>query len=147
MIRIFTVAAAVVLGAGIVAAQDANQGRTVMKANGKVMGAVLAPMVKGEKPFDQAAVSEALAQLEETAKKLPTLYPVSLKNAKPDGDYSPSPKIWDEKAEFDAHIASFGKAVGEAKGKIKDLDTLKANLPVIGKQCSGCHETFRIKNS
>ncbi len=147
MIRIFTVAAAVVLGAGIVAAQDANQGRTVMKANGKVMGAVLAPMVKGEKPFDQAAVNEALAQLEETAKKLPTLYPVSLKNVKPDGDYSPSPKIWDEKAEFDAHIASFGKAVGEAKGKIKDLDTLKANLPVIGKQCSGCHETFRIKNS
>jgi len=36
--------------------------------------------------------------------------------------------------------------VGEAKGKIKDIDTLKASLPAIGKQCSGCHETFRIKN-
>lgn len=147
MIRVFTVAAAVVLGAGVVAAQDANQGRTVMKANGKVMGAVLSPMVKGEKPYDQAAVNDALAQLEETVKKLPTLYPVSLKNAKPDGDYSPSPKIWDNKAEFDAHIANFGKAVNEAKAKIKNLDTLKENLPVIGKQCSGCHETFRIKNS
>ncbi len=147
MIRTFTVAAAILLGVGVVAAQDANQGRTVMKANGKAVGAVLAPMVKGEKPYDQAAVNDALAQLEDTAKKLPTLYPVSLKNAKPDGDYSPSPKIWDSKAEFDTHIANFGKAVGEAKGKIKDLDTLKANLPAIGKQCSGCHETFRIKNS
>ena len=35
--------------------------------------------------------------------------------------------------------------VADAKGKIKNLDTLKAELPVIGKQCGGCHETFRIK--
>ena len=41
--------------------------------------------------------------------------------------------------------ASFGKAVADAKGKIKDLDTLKATLPVIGKQCGGCHETYRLK--
>jgi len=37
--------------------------------------------------------------------------------------------------------------VSEAKGKIKDLDSLKATLPTIGKSCSGCHETFRVKNS
>ena len=35
----------------------------------------------------------------------------------------------------------------DAKGKITDLDTLKATLPVIGKQCGGCHETYRVKNS
>ena len=33
------------------------------------------PMFKGEKPYDQAAVDAALAQFEDTAKKLPTLFP------------------------------------------------------------------------
>ena len=34
----------------------------------------------------------------------------------------------------------------EAKAKIKDLDSLKATVPAIGKECGGCHETFRLKN-
>jgi cytochrome c556 len=117
-----------------------------MKGNGKNAGA-LAAMIKGEKPYDQATVDAALVQFNDTAKKLPTLFPASLKGAKFDGDYSPTDKVWDDKAGFDEHIASFAKTVSDAKGKITDLDTLKAELPVIGKQCGGCHETYRIKKS
>ena len=62
-------------------------------------------MVKGEKPYDQAAVDAALKQLEDTAKKLPTMFPASTKGLKPEGDYSSSPKIWEDKAGFDAKIA------------------------------------------
>jgi len=36
--------------------------------------------------------------------------------------------------------------VTEAKAKIKDLDTLKATFPALGKECGGCHETYRVKN-
>ena len=103
-------------------------------------------MFKGEKPYDQAAVDAALAQLDDTAKKLPTMFPESIKGLKPEGDYSSSPKIWEDKAGFDAKIDSFAKVVTEAKAKIKDLDSLKANFPAIGKECGGCHETFRLKN-
>ena len=117
-----------------------------MKGNGKNAGA-LAAMVKGEKPYDQATVDAALAQLDDTAKKLPTLFPVGMKGLKADGDYSASPKIWEDKAGFDAHIASFAKAITEAKAKIKDLDSLKATWPAVGKECGGCHETYRVKNS
>jgi cytochrome c556 len=117
-----------------------------MKANGKNAGA-LAAMLKGDKPYDQATVDTAMAQLEDTAKKLPTLFPDSIKGLKADGDYSSSPKVWEDKAGFNEHIASFAKAVADAQGKIKDLDTLKAAFPVIGKQCGGCHETFRVKNT
>jgi len=148
MIRTVVIAGTLLLGVGAVMAQgdQVKQTQTVMKGNGKNAGA-LAAMIKGEKPYDQAAVDAALVQFNDTAKKLPTLFPASLKGAKFDGDYSPTDKVWDDKAGFDEHIASFAKTVSDAKGKITDLDTLKAELPVIGKQCGGCHETYRIKKS
>jgi cytochrome c556 len=147
MMRTVVIVGTLLLGLGAVAAQmdQVKQTQTVMKGNGKNAGA-LAAMVKGEKPYDQATVDTALNQLEDTAKKLPTLFPASTKGLKPEGDYSASSKIWEDKAGFDEHVASFAKAVADAKGKIKDLDTLKVALPVIGKQCGGCHETYRVKN-
>uniref|UniRef100_Q07RM3 Cytochrome c, class II n=1 Tax=Rhodopseudomonas palustris (strain BisA53) TaxID=316055 RepID=Q07RM3_RHOP5 len=149
MLRSIVVVGSLVLGASVVVAQQdlVNQTQTLMKANGKNLGGVLSAMVKGERPYEQAAVDAALAQLDDTAKKLPTLFPESVKGLKADGDYYSSPKIWENRAEFDAKIASFGKAVAEAKGKIKDLDSLKATVPAIGKECSGCHESFRVKNT
>lgn len=149
MRRSVLVAAAILLGATAVVAQQAEieQSHALMKANGKNLGGVLSPMARGDKPYDQAAIDAALAQLDETAKKLPSLYPASVKDVKQTSEYTPSPKIWSDKAGFDAAIAAFGKAVSEAKGKIKDVDSLKATLPMIGKSCSGCHETFRVKNS
>jgi cytochrome c556 len=148
MKRVLVVAATLLLGVGAVVAQQdiVKQTQTVMKGNGKNAGA-LAAIVKGEKPYDQATVDTALAQFEDTAKKLPTLFPESTKGLKPEGDYSPSPKIWEDKAGFEAKIASFAKVVSEAKPKIRDIDTLKANFPAIGKECGACHETFRLKNS
>ena len=148
MMRAVVAVGVLMLGAtAVIAQQDQlKDTQTMMKGNGKNAGA-LSAIVKGEKPYDQATVDAALAQFDDTAKKLPKLFPASLKGKPFDGDYSPSSKIWEDKAGFADHIASFGKVVGEAKGKIKDLDTLKAELPIIGKQCGGCHETYRIKKT
>ena len=147
MKRIVVVAAVLAFSAGAVVAQQDQVKRTqgMMKDNGKNAGA-LSAMVKGEKPYDQSTVNAALAQFEDTAKNLPTLFPESMKGLKLEGDYDPSPKIWEDKAGFESLIKSFAKVVADAKGKIKNLDALKAELPVIGKQCGGCHETYRIKN-
>lgn len=149
IMRTVVVVGTLMLGVGAVVAQQdpVKEAQAIMKANGKNMGGVLSPMFKGEKPYDQAAVDAALAQLDATAKKLPTMFPASVKGAKWEGDYSASPKIWEDKAGFDAKIASFAKVVSEARAKIKDLDSLKANFPGIGKECGGCHETFRLKTS
>jgi cytochrome c556 len=147
MKRVLVVAAALLLGVGVgVAQQDPVKDiQATMKSNGRNLGAVLSPMFKGEKPYDQAAVDAALAQLNDTAKKLPTMFPASVKDAKWEGDFSPSPKIWEDKAGYDAKVASFAKVVTEAKANIKNLDSLKANFPAIGKECGACHETFRLK--
>jgi cytochrome c556 len=148
MMRTVVVVGTLLLGVGAVVAQQdqVKQTQAMMKGNGKNAGA-LAAMVKGEKPYDQATVDAAMAQFEDTIKKFPTLFPDSIKGMKPEGDYYASPKVWEDKAGFQEHIASFAKAVKDANGKIKDLDALKVALPVIGKQCGGCHETYRVKNS
>ena len=147
MKRVLVVAGVLLLSVGAVVAQQevANQTQTTMKATGRAMGS-LAPMVKGEKPYDQAVVDTALTQLNDTAKKLPAMFPESIKGLKIEGDYSSSPKVWEDKAGFAAKIESFAKVTTEAKAKVKDLDSLKAAVPAIGKECSGCHETFRLKN-
>jgi cytochrome c556 len=149
MKRTVVAVGALLLGIGAVMAQQdlVKQDQDTMKANAKNLGGVLIAMVKGEKPYDQTAVSAALAQLDETAKKLPTMFPESVKGAKFGGDYGPSPKLWEDKAGFQAKIDSFAKVVTEAKAKVKDLDSLKAVAPAIGKECGNCHETFRVKNS
>jgi cytochrome c556 len=149
MKRIAVIVGTLLLGASaVVAQQDAIKSvQTIMKGNGKSLGGVMAPMTRGEKPYDQAAVIKALNTLDDTAKKLPTMFPASLKGMKAEGDYSMSPKIWEDKAGFDAAIATFAKAITDAKASVKDLDTLKAAFPVIAKSCLGCHETYRVKNS
>jgi cytochrome c556 len=147
MIRTALVVGALLLSAGAVVEQQdlVKQNQDTMKANAKNLGAMVA-MVKGEKPYDQATVTAGLAQLEETAKKLPKMFPESIKGMIPPEDkYEMSPKIWEDKADFQTKIDSFAKVVAEAKSKITDLDTLKASAPAIGKECGNCHETFRIK--
>ncbi|WPO38882.1 cytochrome c [Tardiphaga sp. 42S5] len=147
MKRALLVVGALLLSVGAVSAQQeiVKERQTLMKSNGRALGGTLSAMAKGDKPYDQAAVEAALTVLDETAKKLPTLFPDSTKGLKAEGDYSTSPKVWEDKAGFDAHIVTFAKAVTDAKAKIKDLDSLKANVGGIGKVCGGCHETFRLK--
>src|SRR6201985_3530280 len=106
MKRSILVAGVLMLSLGGVMAEpdQVKDTQAMMKGNGKNAGA-LAAMVKGEKPYDQATVNAALAQFEETVKKLPTLFPESMKGLKAEGDYSSSPKIWEDKAGFSEHIA------------------------------------------
>src|ERR1700748_3924272 len=139
MIRTALVVGALLLGTGAVLAQQdlVKQDQDTMKANAKNLGAMVA-RVKGEKPYYQATVTAALAQLEETAKKLPTMFPDSIKGMNPGGDYEVSPKIWDDKAGFKAKIDSFAKVAADAKPKNPDLATLKANLPTICTECGSC---------
>lgn len=148
MKRMFVTVAAVLLGIGAVYAQQdvVSQRQTSMKDNGKNLGGVLGAMAKGEKPYDQAAVDAAVAKLAENAKTIGTLFPENTKGLKADGKYSASPKIWENRADFDSHVANYTKAINEVSAAgIKNLDALKAAVPALGKQCSGCHETYRLK--
>lgn len=121
--------------------------KDAMKTAGKSMFGTLGQMSRDRKPYDQAEVDAALAQLATFGKAIAPLYPESTKSAPKTGDYSASDKVWEDKAGFEARIAELDKAIADNKGKIKDLDSLKVVFPAMSKGCSGCHENYRLKNS
>lgn len=114
-----------------------------MKERGKIVGE-LAKMAKGEQPFDAAKVDTDLKALEANAEKfdVDALFPAG----STDGDTTASPKIWEDMAGFkateDKYLADVKAAAAAAPA---DVDALKAQIGVIGSNCSTCHQTYRIK--
>lgn len=139
---------ATMLGFGAMAQDDVIAKRKdAMKLAGKSMFGTLGQMSRDRKPYDQADVDAALVQLEAFSKSIMPLYPESTRDAPRTGDYSASDKVWEDRAGFDAHIAKLAAAVDANKGKIDSLQSLKAVFPTLSQSCSGCHETYRLKNS
>ena len=135
----------VALGAtAVMAQQDPIAARkALMKANGQAAGA-LAKMVKGEASFDQATAQKSFATFEDAAAKMPPLFPDKSKTG---GETAASPKIWENMADFKAKFVTLGEDAKTAKASVKDLDSLKAAFGNVGKNCGGCHETYRLKKS
>lgn len=130
-------------GAGAVIAQsDPIAARmALMKGNSDNARAMI-QMMRGQAPFEAAKVETAFAQWTETAQKLPGLFP---DNSKTGEKTRAAPKIWENKSDFDAKAAAFGKAVAENHDKaVASLDGLKAAVAVVGKACDNCHEDYRL---
>jgi cytochrome c556 len=142
----FILAAAALALAGSAAFADPIADRqAMMKANGKAMG-MIAPMTKGEKPFDAAVVLDALQSINDHAQKLDvaTLFPAGTDQ----GDTEASPKIWEDMAGFQAKVDEFkADAAAAVAAPPQDVEALKAAMGAVGSNCGGCHETFRIKKS
>jgi cytochrome c556 len=145
MIRTVFAATVLALGVTAVAAQSdpIAARKALMKANGD-QAKIASAMVRGEAPFDLAKAKTALASFEEAGEKAPALFP---DNSKTGGDTAALPKIWEDKADFDARLAKFAADAKAAQGTVTDLDSFKAAMSTIGKQCGGCHETYRLKKS
>jgi cytochrome c556 len=111
----------------------------LMKGNDR-NGRFLSQVVRGREPFDQAKVDAALAQFIETAQKLPSLFPDNSKT----GKTKATPKIWENKADFDAKAAKFGKDATDLRAAAKNVDGLKAGFGQMARNCDNCHEVYRL---
>ena len=129
------------VGAVLADGDSITQRRALMKANGAAAGA-LVRILKGA-PFDLAAVQAALKTFSDAAAKAPTLFPDDSKT----GDTNALPAIWDNKADFEARFAKFGKDAAAASAAITDAASFKAQAPAIFSNCGGCHELYRAKQS
>ncbi|RWO90302.1 cytochrome c [Mesorhizobium sp.] len=117
--------------------------QALMKERGKIVGG-LSKVVKGEEPFDAAAVLTQLQALQANAEKFDAdaLFPAGSDT----GATTASPKIWQDMAGFNAaedkYLADVKAAVAAAPA---DADALKAQVGAIGSDCGTCHQGYRIK--
>jgi cytochrome c556 len=138
---------AVVLAVSAVMAQQdvAKQQDDLMRTTiGRPFYGVLLKMSRGQIPYDQAAVEGALADLEKAVPTIPATFQTNPKMDLPGADYVASPKVWENKTDFDSKVPAVVKQVTELKGKIKDVDSLKVAWKEINDKCDGCHDTYRI---
>ncbi|MEO5756011.1 MAG: cytochrome c [Mesorhizobium sp.] len=119
--------------------------QALMKERGKIVGG-LSKVIKGEEPFDAAAVLTALQALQVNAEKfdVDALFPAGSDK----GDTTASPKIWEDmvgfKAVEDKYLADVKAAAAAAPA---DVDTLKTQFGTIASNCGTCHQTYRVKKS
>jgi cytochrome c556 len=138
--------AVLLLGMTAAAAQSCPEfieKQTLMKKSG-AEAKIGTAMVKGERPFDLAKVREIYAAFAEDARQMPTLFPDCSKTGH---KTTAAPAIWERMDDFKAAIAKFADDIKAAQDNTKDIDGLKANFQTIGKNCSNCHQTFRVRSS
>jgi cytochrome c556 len=144
MIRPVIAIVALAAGATFVAAQQdpVAARKELMKSNGAQARAAGA-MVKGEAPFDLAKAKAIFVTVEGNAAKLKELFPAGSDK----GDTAALPKIWEDKADFERHLAKLASDAKAAASAVTDLDSFKAQFAAVGKVCGGCHQTYRAKKS
>lgn len=140
MVRTILAAGLLTLGvtAAIAQADVIQQRQALMKQNGQATRTV-AGMLRGQTPFNLEQVQAALKNYQSTAEKFPTLFPDNSKA----GDTEALPAVWEQKADFTALDAKFGRDATAALASIKDEATFKAEMPKVLQNCQGCHDKYR----
>ena len=114
-----------------------QSGMTMMAAHfGRV-----AAMANGKIPFDAKAAAEN-AEIAAYLSKLPF---AGFVEGTDKGETKAKPDIWKEADKFRANATKMQdemvKLAAAAKGG--NVDTIKAAVGEVGKQCKGCHDTYR----
>lgn len=146
MRQIVLAVAAAAIGATAVVAQNVgviDERQKLLKDMSKATKPVGA-MFKGEAEFDLAKVQAALKVIQETAPRLPPLFP---DDSKTGGDTEALPVIWDEKADFQDRFKKLADAAKAAEATITDEATFPDTWKQVMGNCSGCHKKYRKPKS
>ncbi|MCZ4089948.1 c-type cytochrome [Sinorhizobium psoraleae] len=144
-IRAFMLAAALA-GLGVTAVTAADEPQAVrqqlMKKVGQAAGA-LNGIAKGEKPYDAEIVKASLTTISETVKVFPDHFPAGSETGL---ETEASPKIWENMDDFKAKAAKLGTDASTLLAQLpSDQAGVGAALGILGKDCSSCHESYRLK--
>ena len=142
MKRLILAISAIALVAGAAFADPITERKALMKERGALVGQ-LAPIAKGEQPFDAAKVAEVFAALEANANKYHVeelITPDSMT-----GDTKASPRIWEDLAGFTAAVEKYRADVASAvAAKPQDIDAFRVEFGKITSNCGSCHQAWRL---
>ena len=143
MIRRLCIALVIALGATpVVAQQNPILARQEIMKKSDDDARLLTKMFRGEERFDAAKVASIYAAMEEGYKKVQGLFP---DNSKTGEKTRASPKIWENRADFDAKLAAFIKTATDAKAKATNEEGFKAVHTIVTKACDTCHADYRMR--
>ncbi len=117
--------------------------RMNMMAN---VGAAIGPlvkMVKGEAEYDAQVAEMSFRVMNSVALGYASQFP---EGSDTGHGTEAAPKIWEDKAGFEAAVAKLLADTGEAmEARPADLDAFKPVFGKVAQNCKNCHETYRIK--
>lgn len=104
---------------------------------------VIGDMAKGTAPFDAAKAAGAAQEIEDTAKKIPELFPEGTGGHPSEA----KPEVWERWDEFTADAEALEAA---AKDLVMALEAeapdWKAKFKGVIDSCKTCHKTFRMED-
>jgi len=144
MIRIVLAAAALgfVITAPVAQTDPIQARQALMKENGN-QGKAATEMIEGKRPFSLDDAKKVFAAFIEAGEKAPAFFPEDSK----EGKTAALPAIWQNKEDFNARLAKLATDSKAASEASKDLDSFKAQMSIVGKNCGGCHELYRRKRT
>lgn len=138
-----TIGLLLVAGAPAFAQENLVAAREQLMRSNVAAAQVAGGMMKGEIPYSPAVGKSVIMTFDATALAFGEFFP--------EGSTSPgaAPKIWSDRAGFDAEIAKFQEASGaavELSGRPgpADLAAFQTAVGPILDTCKSCHEGYRI---
>ncbi len=115
----------------------------MMKNVGAAMG-MAGKMAKGEEAYDPRVAEAAFRVMNNAALGFGGKFPEGAMSEASEA----SPKIWEDRAGFDAAVAKFiADTAGAAAAKPTTLDDFKPVFGQVAGNCKGCHEAYRVKKN
>lgn len=142
--KIIATSMIVALGASVAFAASnlGDEREAAMKKIGHAAGA-LGAIAKGKSKYDAATVKSSLETISATIKTFPGLFPAGSEKA----DKAASPKIWENKADFEAHATKLGADADALVAALPaDQKAVGAALGKLGETCGACHQSYRLKD-
>lgn len=128
------------------AAEDPIAARQAIMTSVGAAAGLVGGVMKGEITYTPAIGKAAIATFRAAATTYGDYFPEGSQDA---ARSEAAPKIWEDRAAFDAEIAKFlaaASAAAEASGRAgpADAETFVALAKPIMAECNACHQTFRL---
>ena len=106
-------------------------------------GGTLAPMVRGDKPYDKEAFARSAGIVAQVA-------PLAHEGFAPGsdkGNTKAKPEVWTNRVDFDAKMKKMVEETAKlaSLSRTAGLDDLKKQFGATGGACKACHDDYRAK--